>query len=230
MKIAPYVERLEKSKEYKDFRKKYKKSFMAVGFFVLDLELGKNIHQLDFYVPGEKKMAAFTLDGGVKVQLLETLNSKVPEELDMKTNVDLDALHGILEDEMKNRNITDEIKKIVAVVQNIDGKKLWNLNCVLSGMQILRAHVDDASRSVLKMERLSMMDLMKKVPGSMLKAGPKGEMTKEDAKSEMDKLNKMEEEIEKEKKEIALDMEKKESAAKEEKTANKQTKTKVNKK
>ncbi|MBS3090816.1 hypothetical protein J4217_00010 [Candidatus Pacearchaeota archaeon] len=230
MKIAPYVERLEKSKEYKDFRKKYKNSFMAVGFFVLDLELGKNIHQLDFYVPSEKKIAAFTLDSGVKVQLLETMNNKVPEKLDMNTNVDLDALHGILEDEMKNRNITDEIKKIVAILQNIDGKKLWNLNCVLSGMQILRAHVDDASKSVLKMERLSMMDLMQKVPGNMLKEAVKGKMSKDDVKSELGKLDKMEEEIEKEKKELAFELEKKESIAKEEKEAKKQAKPKMNKK
>src|SRR3989338_932128 len=230
MKIAPYVERLEKSKEYKDFRKKYKNSFMAVCFFVLDLELGKNIHQLDFYVPSEKKIAAFTLDSGVKVQLLETMNNKVPEKLDMNTNVDLDALHGILEDEMKNRNITDEIKKIVAILQNIDGKKLWNLNCVLSGMQILRAHVDDASKSVLKMERLSMMDLMQKVPGNMLKEAVKGKMSKDDVKSELGKLDKMEEDIEKEKKELAFELEKKESIAKEEKEAKKQAKPKMNKK
>jgi hypothetical protein len=168
MKIQPYVERLEKSKEYKDFRKEHKSAFLSAGFFVLDFEEKKNVHQLDFYVPNKNKMAAFTLDNGIKMQLLDLVQEKTPEKLDIKVKTDLDALYGILEDEMKNRNMTENIKKIVAVLQNIDGKRLWNLTCILSGMEILRSHVDDETRSVLKMEKFSMMDLMKKVPGKAL--------------------------------------------------------------
>jgi hypothetical protein len=168
MKIQPYVDRLEKSKEYKDFRKEHKNAFLSAGFFVLDFEEKKNVHQLDFYVPKKNKMAAFTLDNGIKMQLLDLAHEKTPEKLDIDVKTDLDALYGILEDEMKNRSITENIKKIVAVLQNIDGKRLWNLTCILSGMEILRSHVDDETRSVLKMEKFSMMDLMKKVPGKAL--------------------------------------------------------------
>ena len=97
-------------------------------------------------------------------------------------------------------------KKIIAVVQNVEGKKIWNLNCVLSGMEILKAHVEDSSKSVLKMEKISMMDLMKKVPGKQLQMagqGAKGgavKMKPEDVKEEIKKLDKLSEEIEKEKK------------------------------
>ena len=208
MKIKPYIDKLEKSKEYKDFKKEHDKAFLMAGFFVLDFEMSKHVHQIDFYVPGQKKVAAFTLDGGVKLQMLEAVNDKIPAKLDINTNVDLDALHGILEDEMKNRNMTEDVKKIIAVLQNIDGKKLWSLNCVLSGMEILRAHVDDDSRSVLKMEKFSMMDLIKKVPGGKL-AGlqKKGDnMTKEEAKVELNKLEKIEKEIAKEKEELNKQM------------------------
>ena len=163
MKIKPYVNKLHNSKEYKDFTRKHSDAFVIAGFFILDLENKKNIHQIDYYVPSSKKVAAFTLDGGVTLQMLALMNSKVPEKLDITTKVDLDALHGILEDEMKNRNITDEVKKIIAVLQSVDGKKVWNLNCVLTGMGILRAHVDDDSRTVLKMEKASIMDYLKKV-------------------------------------------------------------------
>lgn len=208
MKISPYVEKLEKSQEYKDFHKKYKDAFMAAGFFVLDLETSKNVHQLDFYVPSEKKIAAFSLDGDIKVQLLEAMNEKIPDKLDIKVKTDLDALYGILEDEMKNRGITEEIKKIVAVLQNIDGKVLWNLNCILSGMEILRANVDDESRSVLKMEKFSMLDLIKKVPGKALgnlgalQGKPEGKVTKTQVKDELKQIDKVEAALEKEKKEL----------------------------
>lgn len=168
MKIKPYFDKLSASKEYKDFQKSYSDSFMIAGFFILDFETGKSLHQIDYYVPSEKKIAAFTLDKGVMVQMLDMMNAKlVPEKLDINTNVDLDALKGILEDEMKNRSITEEVKKIIAILQTVNGKKIWNLNCVLSGMTILKAHVDDESQTVLKMEKSSIMDYIKKMPGGM---------------------------------------------------------------
>ena len=196
---------------------------MVAGFFILDLEEGKNIHQIDYYVPSEKKIAAFTLNHGVDVQLLEMLGSKVPEKMDLKTNIDLDALSGILEDEMKNRGITEEIKKIIAVIQSIDGKKVWNINCVLSGMGILRAHVDDSSQTILKMDKSSIMDYVKKMPGQLVHgdqgdqngegAMPKIE-SKKDLKETISKLEKLEEAIEKEKAQFKKKLEKKPKKAK----------------
>lgn len=205
MKIKPYVDRLNSSKTYHEFQKKYGDAFMIAGFFIIDMETQNNLHQIDYYVPKEKKIAAFTVDNGVTMQMLNMMNNKlVPERLDIITNIDLDALPGILGDEMKNRNITEEIKKIIAIVQTIDGKKIWNLNCVLSGMGILKAHVDDESKTVLKMEKSSIMDYLKKVPMNGLNGlpGQKGEKTP-DKKALVDKLKnlaKLEKEIEKEKK------------------------------
>jgi len=199
MKIKPYVEKLNSSKEYKEFQKKYPDAFMIAGFFILDLEEAKNVHQIDYFIPSQKKIAAFTLDGSVNVQLLELMNHKTPEKLDMKTETDLDALPGILTDEMKNRSITEEIKKIIAIIQNIDGKKVWNLNCILSGMGILRAHVDDASQTVLKMEKTSIMDYVKKMPAGLADAMKKKKESKEEIKETIEKLEKLEEAIEKEK-------------------------------
>ena len=226
MKIKPYIDRLEESKEYKDFQKKHSDSFMIAGFFILDLETGQNIHTINYYVPSEKKIAAFTLDKGITMQMLDMMNSRiVPEKLDIKTNIDLDALHGILEDEMKNRSITEEIKKIMAVVQTINGKKVWNLNCVLSGMGILKAHVDDESQTVLKMEKASFLDYVKKLPGGMLPGqnGMKGisEMngnqvrigkeSEKEIKARIKNLNVLEEEIESEKKKYEEELKKKSS-------------------
>lgn len=220
MKIKPYVDRLNSSKEYKDFQKKYDDAFMMAGFFILDLETGNNLHQIDYYVPSEKKIAAFTLDRGVTMQMLNMINSHmIPEKLDIKTNIDLDALHGILEDEMKNRSITEEIKKIIAILQTVDGKKVWNLNCVLSGMGILKAHVDDESQTVLKMEKASILDYVKKMPAglSALKGMPgaqeegdeKGAESEKEMKDKLNTLNKLEEEIESEKKKTAEALDKK---------------------
>jgi len=198
MKIRPYVEKLEQSPEFKEFKSQNPEAFVVAGFFVLDLEFNSNVHQIDFYIPNQKKMAAFTLDGPVKLQILDLMNDKVPGKLDLDTNIDLDALKGILLDEMHNRGMSEDIRKIIAVLQNIDGKKIWNINCVLSGMEVLKSHVDDESKTVLKIEKVSIMDMVKKIPTKQLQP-PK---TKESIKDQIKKLNILEEEIEKEKSEL----------------------------
>ncbi|MBS3089138.1 hypothetical protein J4402_05210 [Candidatus Pacearchaeota archaeon] len=205
MKLKPYVEKLESSKEYETFRKENKDAFVVAGFFVIDFEQGRHIHQIDFYAPKSKKVAAFTLDSKVTLQLMNLMGKKIPEELDIDTKIDLDALKGILTDEMRNRNITEEITKMIAVIQTVKGKKIWNVNCVLSGMEILKAHVDDSSETVLKLERVSMTDLIKKIP-KQLQAAPNKKPTKEDAKQALSQLQKMEEQILKEKERLQQEL------------------------
>lgn len=203
MKLQPYIEKLNSSKEYKAFTEKHNDAFMVAGFFILDLETGQNLHQIDYYIPSEKKVAAFTLDKAITLQLMQYANKKVPTELDIKTRIDLEALEGILQDEMKNRGMSEEIKKIIAVVQNVEGKKTWILNCVLSGMEILKAHVEDKSKTVLKMEKISMSDIIKHIPPSAMKQlqqAKKGLAPKKiSTKDKLEKLKEMEATIEKEK-------------------------------
>ena len=200
MKIQPYVQKLENSAVYKKFIKDYADAFTVAGFFVLDYESGVNIHQIDYYVPSKKKVAAFNLDGNIEVRLLDMMHpDKKPEKLDIKTKIDLDAIKGIVEDEMKNRNITENVKKCVAVIQTIDCKKLWVLNCILSGMEILKAHIEDESRSVLKMEKSNMLDYVKKIP---MQQQPQQNLSKEDLAKQIEQLDKLKEQLKKEQMEI----------------------------
>lgn len=217
MKIGPYVEKLEQSETYKNFKIKYPDAFMVAGFFVLDLEEGNNVHQIDFYVPSEDKIAAFSLDGDeVTMKLLEMLvkENLKPTALDIKTNIDLDALSGILADEMHNRGISSELKKIIAVIQTVKGKKIWNLNCVLSGMEILKSHIEDDSQTVLKIEKTSLMDIMKKIPGNKQPQMMKEPETKDELEKEMKKLDELEKDIEKEKVKLQEQMKKKTTESK----------------
>ncbi len=88
---------------------------------------------------------------------------KKPKQIDEKTNIDLDELKFIVEEECKNQTITEPIRKIIAVIQKIDGKKIWILNCMLGGMEFLKVHVDDENKDVLYFEKMNLMDLVKKV-------------------------------------------------------------------
>lgn len=214
MKLKPYVEKLEQSPKYREFNSKYPGSFPIAGFFILDFESGKNMHQIDFYVPSQKKIAAFTLDGKIDLQLLEMLNKKVPERLDIKSNIDLEAIKGILMDEMRNRGISEDIKKIIVILQQIEGKKIWNVNCILTGMEIIKSHIDDETKTVLKIEKTSIMDIIKRMPMQQMPAQQIDPTKKEDVEKEIDNLNKLAEQIENEKKQLQNGLTKKNGAKK----------------
>lgn len=211
MKIKPYLHKLQGSDAYKDFQQKNKDAFLTAGFFVIDFESGNNVHQIDYFVPSKKKFAAFTLDKKVALQLFDMIEKKVPEPLDIGINIDLDALHGILQDEMKNRNITSNIKKMIAVIQNVKGKKVWSVSCILSGMDIIKAHVEDESQTVLKLEKSSLFDYIQKIPGlqqgspAQAQAQPQvvqGAPDSDAIKAKLEQLDKLKEVLKKEQEEI----------------------------
>lgn len=215
MKIGPYIEKLEKSSEYTDFKVKYPDNFMMAGFFVIDLEAGANMHQLDFYVPSKKKVAAFTLDGKVQMQLLDLFKSdKKPEKLEKDIKIDLDELKGIILDEMHNRGMGEDIKKIIAVLQKIEGKQIWSVNCVLTGMEILKSHVDDFTKTVLKVEKISLVDIMKKMPTQPMPMGLPVPEKKEDIQKEIEKLDNVEKQIQDAKLKLEKELKNKKSSVK----------------
>jgi hypothetical protein len=163
MKIQPFFDKLNESKAYKDFISKNPQAYLSSGFFVIDFQSKKNMHQIDYYIPQTKKMQTFVLDGEeVTSKEAETINNKVPLKIDSSVNLDLDILKGLIEDEMKNHTITTKLQKIIAIVQNVDGKLVWNLNCITTDMGVLKVHVSDADHSVLKFDKINLFDVMKK--------------------------------------------------------------------
>lgn len=171
MKLSHYIKRVEDSEEFKKFRQEHKKAYLSAGFFVLDYETEKHMHQIDFFIPGTKKIATFKVDKGVEVNHSEPLKlKKKPEEIKGDSNLDIDALRGIVHDEMMNRTVTQDIKKIIAVLQQEQGKKVWRLNCITGDMGILKVIVDDEKGNVLDFEKLNLFDMMKVIkPGDLKK-------------------------------------------------------------
>lgn len=163
MKFEHYLSKLRESSEYKKFRNKYKDEYMCAGFFVLDFETGKHMHQIDYALPNGK-IATFLLDYGIKLKISEQALKKKLPEIKGEIKTDIEALRGIVEDEMKNRTVTENIKKIIAILHIIDNKKVWNLQCILDGLGILQVHIDDSDKSVLKFEKHSLMELIKSAP------------------------------------------------------------------
>lgn len=160
MKFEHYRKRVEESPEFKKFKTEHKKAYLCAGFFVIDSE-GKNVHQIDYALP-DKKIATFVLDEGVQLKISEQKVKKKLPEIKNEVKLDIDTLKGIVEDEMKNKTITEKVKKIIAILHIMDDRIVWNLQCILDGLGILQVHVDDVDGSVLKFEKHSLMEFVKK--------------------------------------------------------------------
>ncbi|MEM4230771.1 MAG: hypothetical protein QXF25_02760 [Candidatus Pacearchaeota archaeon] len=177
MKFEHYLKKVLESEIYKNLKQKNSNIYLCTGFFVLDFETGKDIHQLDFVI-GKKEIATFSLDNGVKMNISRLpLKKKLPE-IKGEIKTDLKALKGIVEDEMKNRTITDSIKKIIALLQIIDGKLVWNLNCITNNLNVLQVHIDDSDQTILKFVKYSIMDFVKTIPNPSSAIGKSGAITK----------------------------------------------------
>lgn len=164
MKIQPYIEKLNTSKEFNDFKTKNPKSYFSAGFFVLDFESNNHLHQIDYFNPENKKMFTFMLDGEkVQIKEGEPSSKNFPNVIDKEINLDLDILKRLVEDEMKNHMVTHRLHKIIAILQNVDGKLIWNLNCITSDMGVVKMHISDENHSVLKFESVNLFDVVKKL-------------------------------------------------------------------
>jgi len=164
MKIQPYINKLNKSKKFKEFIEKNPNAYFSAGFFVLDFQENKNVHQIDYYIPNQKKMATFELDKGIDMKISEITDKNImPAKIEGKTKLDLDVLKGIVEDEMKNHTVTHKLQKIIVILQNLNGNLIWNLNCITSDMGVIKVHIDDETHSVLKFEEISLFDVVRKI-------------------------------------------------------------------
>jgi hypothetical protein len=197
MKFSHYLKKLRESREFDKFKDKNPEAYLAAGFFVLDFECGKDIHQIDYSLP-DGKIATFLLDDGVKLKISEQAVKKDLPKVKKKAKTDIDALKGIVEDEMKNRTVTEKIRKIIAILHIMDGKLIWNLQCILSGFEIVQVHVDDSDQTILKFERHSLMDLIKPMQ-QQLAAMPAKEGSEKDKEVVMTgkDLKKLEEQLKK---------------------------------
>lgn len=167
MKVDHYLKKVEKSEDFKKFKKQDSKAYLCSFFFIRDYEEKQNETQVDFYSPKTKMIVSFKVNGKVERiavdKKAETITHKkfIPKPLKDKINLEIDVVKPTIIDEMHNRSMADEIKKILAVLHIMDDRVVWNCTCFLKGMGLLQAHVEDKNESVLFMEKKSFFDLLK---------------------------------------------------------------------
>lgn len=159
------LSKIESSESFRKFKEKNKDAFLCAGFFVIDYESGKGVvqRQIDYCLSDD--IYTFMLEKEVSVKKAETIEGQKISlsELNKNIKVDLEEAERILEEKIKQESIPEKLLKVIAVLQVHKGNQIWNLNCVLAGMQILRVHINSENGEILLFEKKSMMDFVKKV-------------------------------------------------------------------
>ena len=158
MKFVDFLTKVKDSDDYRKYVSENNNAYLCAGFFVLDYQGGKNQASVDFYNPSNKKMTTFRFEEKIVAVPLEVppemINHNfIPDKIDSEPKLELEELKGILIDEMHNRGMTYETQKIIAVLQHIDGRLIWNCTALMSGLVLLKTHIEDSSKSVILMEK-----------------------------------------------------------------------------
>jgi hypothetical protein len=88
MNLQFYIEKLNSSKVFSDFKNENPKAYLCSGFFTLDFEGSDNQRHLDFYIPDKKEMFSFKLDSeqgkGIEKVPVEMISKEIPEKIILK--------------------------------------------------------------------------------------------------------------------------------------------------
>ena len=162
---------ITKSDLFGDFIKQYPKAELCTCFFVKDFFGNDNKKSIDYKL-GEK-VFSFSINELEKIkmyedQLVKIENKEFPEleKINPDIKTDLDEVIEIAIKKTLEKGISSKFSKIIAVLQkykhNEKDIQAWNLTCMLEGLIIIHIMIDSDTGEVIKFERKSMMDLIKK--------------------------------------------------------------------
>jgi len=168
MTFKQTLQKIESSKVFQQFKEQYPQAELCAGFFILDFLSNDKKKTLDYKI--NQKIFTFDLKGEDIImkedKLIEDSTRPPLEKIEPNTEIELDELRKIAETEASKNNISANLHKIIAVLQkykhNDEDKQVWNLTCMLENLIVLNILINAQTGEILKFERKSMMDFIKK--------------------------------------------------------------------
>ncbi len=171
MKLKEIISLIESSQIFLNFKKteEGKNAFLCAAFLIMDFKDGKNEQSLDYKTEAGENIFIFSVKNDeIQMKQEEILDKTKPlEKISTKIKIETDKLKELVEKELAKNQITKPLEKIIAVLQNGEGqegekKTIWNLTCMCAGFLIILIHIDAVSGDILKFEKKSLFDFIKK--------------------------------------------------------------------
>jgi len=165
MLLKTLKNRLEKSNEFKKFKAENPDAFLCAGFFIINLKANIFEYSLDFR--NDKQIFTFKIPENENASILITNDeimdkSKPLDKITLDTNLDLEDLQEIIEEQLKLNSIKNKLEEFIAVLQNLDNQIVWNLTILCEGFTIINAIINSETRGIIKFEKRNLMDFVKK--------------------------------------------------------------------
>ena len=169
MSFKETLKKVEYSEEYKSFRKDHPNAELCTGFFILDFLSNDDKNSIDY--KEEDKIFTFNVNEKVQMQEDKLINlDNVPklEPIISEIKIELEELKTIAQEKAHEEGIGAKFNKIIAILQNYNDpetkekNQIWNLTCMLDQLIILHVLIDSQTGKIIKFERKSFMDLIKR--------------------------------------------------------------------
>lgn len=165
MNFKEILTKVESSDIFKEFIKEHKDAELCAGFFIMDYISNDNKKSID-YKYKDKIYTFDVLDNGkikmIEDELIKDSKHPVLEKINPDIKIDVDDLKGISGIRILDEGISAKMNKIIAILQRLNEKEVWNLTCMLDGLIIINIIIDASSGNIDKFDRKSMMDLIRK--------------------------------------------------------------------
>jgi hypothetical protein len=139
------IKRLGRLKEFKEFKRKNKESYLCACFLMYSKPKGAR-WDIDFYNPKDKKITTFKLDKKLIVKKPEKVFQKEKtdvQKLEIKDiKIGFDKALKII-NKLRDEKYSDqkETQKII-ILQNIKDKIIWNITYLTNCFNLLNAKID----------------------------------------------------------------------------------------
>ena len=165
MSFKQTLEKIENSPQFQDFKINHPNAELVAGFFILDFFSNDNKQTLDY--KDQEKIFTFNLTQKDEIftkedELIKNTTHPPLTKINPETKIEVEELKGLAGTQALDNGISAKFHKIIAVLQKHQDKQIWNLTCMLEGLIILNILIDSQTGEIIKFDRKSMMDMIKK--------------------------------------------------------------------
>lgn len=159
--IKKELERLKSSKEFESYKKDNPECYLASAFIITQpKKIDEAELEIDFYSPKSNKMEGFLMKNDIVKKPEDKVFQKKKEavkELDIdKVKTDLDKAVETAEALRADKHPGDLPSKYIIVLQNIDGKEVWNITMLSDTLKLINIRLSAENLELIseKMENL----------------------------------------------------------------------------
>ena len=167
MELDQALKKLEESKEFKEWNKKNKDTFLSYAFKMLE-DNKKAPWQLGFYHKATDKIITFIVDPGL-IQMQK--EEEVFKKLDMEVRkLEIEKVKMPFEEILKkskefqnNKYPAELVSRTIAILQNLEEYgNIWNITYIMHSFKTLNMKVNPENGKILRHSLESLMNFIKK--------------------------------------------------------------------